>query len=74
MDLDRWWRPGDTQDMTAEAAALAISLALMGGYYWARWRRAENTRRVAKAAVDTAEKGAWRARGMALLVGIAATR
>ena len=71
MDLDHRRGPGETRDMTAETAALAISLALMGGYYWARWRRAENSRRVAKAAVDTAEKGAWRARGMVLLVGIA---
>ena len=58
--------------MTKEAAVLAISLALIGGYHWARWQRAEATRRFAKAAADTAGKGAWRARGVILLIGVAA--
>ena len=57
--------------MTEEAAVIAIVLALAGGYYWARWRRAENARRLAKATADTANKGAWRARGVILLVGVA---
>jgi len=55
--------------MTRDAAVLAVIGALMLGYYWARWRRAENTNRVAKAAVDTAGKQAWRARGVMVLVG-----
>jgi hypothetical protein len=56
--------------MTRDAAALAVIVALTLGYYWARWRRAEATNRVAKAAVDTAGKQAWRARGMILLIGV----
>jgi hypothetical protein len=57
--------------MTEEAAVVAIVLALAGGYYWARWRRAESTKRLAAATADTAGKGAWRARGMILLIGVA---
>lgn len=57
--------------MTKGAAVIAISLALMAGYYWARWRRAETVNRLAKAAADGAGKVAWRARGVILLVGAA---
>jgi TnpA family transposase len=58
--------------MTKEAAVLAITLALIAGYHWSRWQRAEATRRLAKAAADTAGKGAWRTRGVILLIGFAA--
>ena len=61
----------DTQDMTPDAAVLAISVALMGGYAWARWRQRENTNRVAKAASEAAGRQAWRARGVLLLIGVA---
>ena len=55
--------------MTSDAAALAVIVALMLGYYWARWRRAEATNRTARAAINTAGRQAWRARGAMLLVG-----
>jgi hypothetical protein len=29
----------DIEDMTTDAAALAVIIALMVGYYFARWRR-----------------------------------
>ena len=55
--------------MTRHAAVLAVIGALMLGYYWARWRRAEGTNRVAQAAAGAAGKQAWRARGVIALVG-----
>jgi hypothetical protein len=55
--------------MTRDAAVLAVIGALMLGYYWARWRRAETTNKAAKAAVDAAGRQAWRARGVMVLVG-----
>jgi hypothetical protein len=58
--------------MTAGAAVIAISLALLGGFYFGQWRRAERTSRVAKAAADTAGSAAWRARGGVLLLAAAA--
>ncbi|MGE5289543.1 MAG: hypothetical protein ACM3ML_20570 [Micromonosporaceae bacterium] len=57
--------------MTRDAAVIAIVIALMVGYYWARWRRAETTNRMARAAADTAGKTVWRARGAIVLVGAA---
>jgi hypothetical protein len=56
--------------MTRDAAALAVIVALMLGYYWARWRRAEAINRTADAAKDAAGRQAWRARGVILLVGV----
>jgi len=55
--------------MTRDAAVLAVVGALMLGYYWARWRRAETTNKTAKAAGDAAGKQAWRARAVMVLVG-----
>jgi hypothetical protein len=57
--------------MSTGAAVIAVVIALLVGNYWARWRRAEATKRLAKAAADTAGKGVWRARGVMLLVGLA---
>ena len=57
--------------MTRDAAAVAVIVALMLGYYWARWRRAEGSARSARALADAAGRQAWRARGMILLVGVA---
>jgi len=61
----------DTQDMTRDAAALAVIIALMVGYYFARWRRAETSLKVNKTLADAAGKTAWRARGVMLLVAAA---
>jgi len=57
--------------MTADAAALAVIIALMIGYYFARWRRAETSLRTNKAFAEASGRVAWRARGAMLLVGIA---
>ncbi len=57
--------------MMQATAVAAISLALMIGYYWARWRQRENTIRVAKAALEGAGKQAWRARKAIFFTGIA---
>jgi hypothetical protein len=42
--------------MTPIAATVAIFVALMAGYYWARWRRAEASLRTAKGQADAAGK------------------
>ncbi|HEY5986914.1 MAG TPA: hypothetical protein VIV12_11130 [Streptosporangiaceae bacterium] len=57
--------------MTKDAAVIAIALALMSGYYWARWQRAETVNRATKAAADAAGRAAWRSRGGMVLVGFA---
>ncbi len=57
--------------MTRDAAAVAVIVSLMLGYYWARWRRAEGSARSARALANAAGGQAWRARGMILLVGVA---
>jgi len=61
----------ETRSMTKGAAVIAVVLALMVGYYWARWRRAEGSAKSAKAMADGAGKTVWRARGSMLLVAVA---
>jgi hypothetical protein len=56
--------------MTRDAAALAVIVALMLGYYWSRWRRSEATNRAANATKDAAGRQVWRARGAILLIGV----
>ncbi|MHB1431633.1 MAG: hypothetical protein ACYCVZ_05910 [Streptosporangiaceae bacterium] len=56
--------------MTKTAAVSGIVIALMVGYYWARWRRAEQTRQVAKAAAESAGRAVWRARGVIVVTGL----
>ncbi len=50
---------------------MAVIVALLLGYYWARWRRAEASARGNRALAEAASRAAWRARGMILLVGVA---
>jgi len=57
--------------MTTDAAVLAVIIALMVGYYFARWRRAETSLKTNKAFAEVSARTAWRARGAMLLVGIA---
>jgi hypothetical protein len=57
--------------MSRDAAAVAVIVALLLGYYWARWRRAEGSAKSARALADAAGRAAWRSRGMILLVGVA---
>ncbi|HEY5352110.1 MAG TPA: hypothetical protein VIK57_06615 [Streptosporangiaceae bacterium] len=57
--------------MTQTAAVVAVVVALMLGYYWARWRRAEGSARSARVLADAAGRQAWKARGAILLIGVA---
>lgn len=57
--------------MTRDAAAVAVIVSLMLGYYWARWRRWEGSAKSARVLADQAAKQAWKARGAMLLVGVA---
>jgi hypothetical protein len=57
--------------MTRDAAVVAVVISIMGGYYFARWRRAEGSHQTAKTAAETAERAAWRARGVMVLVALA---
>ena len=57
--------------MTQEAAAVAVIVALMLGYYFARWRRWEGSAKSARVLADAASKAAWKARGAMLLVAVA---
>jgi hypothetical protein len=57
--------------MTREAATVAVVVALMLGYYFARWRRWEGSAKSARVLADAASKAAWKARGVMLLVAVA---
>jgi hypothetical protein len=57
--------------MTPIAATVAIVVALMVGYYWARWRRAEASARTARGVADAAGKAAWRSRFLIIAVAAA---
>jgi hypothetical protein len=57
--------------MTREAATVAVVVALMLGYYFARWRRWEGSAKSARVLADAASKAAWKARGAMLLVAVA---
>jgi hypothetical protein len=61
----------DIQDMTADAAVVAVVISLMVGYYFARWRRSEASLKSARALTDGAGKAAWRARWAILFVALA---
>ena len=57
--------------MTQSAAAVAVIVALMLGYYFARWRRWEGSAKSARVLADAASRAAWKARGAMLLVAVA---
>ena len=57
--------------MTSDAAVVAVIVALMTGYYFARWRRWEGSAKSARVLADAASRAAWKARGAMLLVGVA---
>ena len=57
--------------MTQTAAVVAVVVALMVGYYFARWRRWEGSAKSSQALADAAKRQAWKARGAMLLVGVA---
>jgi hypothetical protein len=57
--------------MTTGAAVIAIVASLVGGYYFAQWRRSEGSLKSAKGLKEGAGKGAWRARRNLLLTSLA---
>jgi len=57
--------------MTTDAAVIAVVVSLMGGYYFARWRRSEGSLKSAKTLTEGAGKAAWGARRAMLLTGLA---
>jgi hypothetical protein len=57
--------------MTIGAAVIAIVVAMMGGYYFARWRRSEGSLKSARTLTEGAGKAAWGARRAMLLTGLA---
>jgi|HubBroStandDraft_4_1064222.scaffolds.fasta_scaffold241452_1 hypothetical protein len=57
--------------MTQTAAVVAVVVALMLGYYFARWRRWEGSAKSARVLADQAAKQAWKARGAMALVAVA---
>jgi hypothetical protein len=57
--------------MTETAATVAVVVALMLGYYFARWRRWEGSAKSARVLADAASKAVWKARGAMLLVAVA---
>jgi hypothetical protein len=57
--------------MTETAATVAVIVALMLGYYFARWRRWEGSAKSARVLADAASKAVWKARGAMLLVAVA---
>jgi hypothetical protein len=57
--------------MTTGAAVIAVVASLMGGYYFAQWRRSEGSLRSSKALADGAGKAVWKARRNMLLAGLA---
>jgi len=57
--------------MTQTAAVVAVVVALMLGYYFARWRRWEGSAKSARVLADAASRAVWKARAAMLLVGVA---
>jgi hypothetical protein len=57
--------------MTTGAAVVAIVAALIGGYYFAQWRRSEGSLKSAKSLSKGAGKSAWKARRNLLLTCLA---
>ena len=58
--------------MDSDAATIAIVVSLAAGYYFARWRRSERSVQGAKRDFNGAKKTRTRARGIMLVVAVAA--
>jgi hypothetical protein len=56
--------------MTTGAAVVGIVVALLAGYWWARWRRAETANRTARATASAGGRQVWRARVAMLIIGL----
>jgi hypothetical protein len=64
--------PADTQTVTREAAAVAVIIAALAGWYGRMWREREGDRSVTRTRAANARKAAWKARGIIVVVGIVA--
>jgi dipeptide/tripeptide permease len=60
----------DTQTVTREAAAVAVIVALLVGWYGRRWLEREGDRSVTRTRAANARRAVWRARWVMVVVGI----
>jgi hypothetical protein len=60
----------DTQTVTRDAAAVAVIVALLAGWYGRMWLEREGDRRVTRTRAANAMKAVWKARGVIVVVGI----
>jgi hypothetical protein len=56
--------------VTREAAAVAVIVALLAGWYGRMWREREGDRSVTRTRAANARKAVWRARWAIVVVGI----
>jgi hypothetical protein len=64
--------PADTQTVTLGTAAVAVIIAALVGWYGRMWREREGDRSVTRTRAANAKKAVWKARGVIVVVGIAA--
>ncbi|HXZ74827.1 MAG TPA: hypothetical protein VEH31_28730 [Streptosporangiaceae bacterium] len=58
--------------MTLGAAAVAVIIAVLVGWYGRMWREREGDRSITRTRAANAKKAVWKARGVILVVGIVA--
>ena len=59
-----------TRTVTGEAAAVAVIVALLVGWYGRMWREREGDRSVTRTRAANAKKAVWKARWAIVIVGI----
>jgi len=62
--------PADTQTVTREAAAVAVIIAALAGWYGRMWREREGDRSVTRTRAANARKAVWHARWVIVVMGI----
>ena len=60
----------DTQTVTREAAAVAVIVALLAGWFGRMWREREGDRTVTRTRAANARKAVWHARWVIVVIGI----
>ena len=60
----------DTQTVTREAAAVAVIVALLAGWYGRMWREREGDRSITRTRAGNARKAVWHARWVIVVMGI----
>jgi hypothetical protein len=58
--------------VTLGAAAVAVIIAVLVGWYGRMWREREGDRSITRTRAANAKKAVWRARGVIVVVGIVA--